>query len=216
MNTSELSQEEQEALVAQWLRACPGFFERHADVLQDVRVKDPNSDRAISLQERQMLLLRTQNQALNQRLNEMLRFGSRNDKTQEAMVAWLEQLMQAENADAVSTAIETGLSSIFEVEVCKLIGVDSLFTPLHDKPICQAYADCPSEFKQKILQVQRDDSAWQSLAILAVPLAQDRFAGLVLASKNEERFTADMGFFYLKQIAGLAAAALKRVAWQAP
>ncbi|NCX41008.1 MAG: DUF484 family protein, partial [Burkholderiaceae bacterium] len=81
MSAPELSQDEQEALVVQWLKACPGFFERHAEVLQEVRLKDPNSDRAISLQERQMHLLRSQNQELNLRLNEMLRFGSRNDKT---------------------------------------------------------------------------------------------------------------------------------------
>ncbi len=214
MSNHELSQEEQEALVAQWLLACPGFFERHAEVLQEVRLKDPNSDRAISLQERQMLLLRSQNQALNQRLNEMLRFGSRNDKTQQAMVAWLQQLIEAQEALAVSSAIESGLSTIFEVETCFLLSKDPIFQTLFDQPICQAYSDCPSTLKQKIRQAQFDDDSWQSIAILALPLEGDQYAGLVLASSDPNRFTRDMGAFYLKQIAGLAAAALKRVAWQ--
>jgi len=36
-------------------------------------------------------------------------------------------------------------------------------------------------------------------------------AVLLLASKDESRFTADMGAFYLRQIAELTAAALDRV-----
>ena len=213
MSNQELSQEEQEALVAQWLLACPGFFERHAEVLQDVRLKDPHSDRAISLQERQMHLLRSQNQALNQRLNEMLRFGSRNDKTQQAMVAWLQQLIEAQEAAAVAVAIELGLSSIFEVEVCCLLPVDVCFQALLDQPFCQIYADCPATFKEKIAQSKHNDADWQSIAMLALPLGNDQCAALVLASSDPERFTKDMGAFYLKQIAGLAAAALRRVAW---
>ncbi|BEI41815.1 DUF484 family protein [Polynucleobacter sp. HIN9] len=211
MSAPELSQDEQEALVAQWLKACPGFFERHAEVLQEVRLKDPNSDRAISLQERQMHLLRSQNQELNSRLNEMLRFGSRNDKTQVAMVAWLQKLIEAQDSQQVNSAIESGLSSVFEVEVCKVLPIDSAFEALLERPICQSFVKCPDVFKEKLAHLQADDD-WQSVAILAIPLEQNRFAGLALLSKDGERFTEDMGVFYLRQIAGLAAAALRRVA----
>ena len=210
----ELSQEEQESLIAQWLLACPGFFERHAETLQEVRLKDPHSNRAISLQERQMHVLRSQNQALNQRLNEMLRFGSRNDKTQQAMVSWLQQLIEAQEAGAVGAAIESGLASIFEVEVCCLLPIDACYQALVAQPVCQAYGDCPAEFKEKIAQSKQGDLMWQSIAILALSLGEERYAGLVLASSDPQRFTKDMGTFYLKQIAGLAAAALRRVAWQ--
>lgn len=210
MSTPELSQDEQEALVAQWLRSCPGFFERHAEVLQEVRLKDPNSDRAISLQERQMHLLRSQNQELNLRLNEMLRFGTRNDKTQVAMVAWLQKLIEAKDSNEVSSAIESGLSTVFEVEVCKVLPIDVLFNELHDRPICQSFATCPDEFKKRLINLPVNDG-WQSIALLALPIEHDRNAGLALLSKDKERFTEDMGVFYLKQIAGLAAAALRRV-----
>ncbi len=216
MSASELSQHEQEALVAEWLKACPGFFERHADILRDVQLKDPNRGKAISLQERQMHLLRTQNQALNERLNEMLRFGNRNDKTQELMVTWLRNLIEANNPKAVSEAIEVGLSSIFEVEVCVVLEADPIFDALHSKPICMAYEHFPTDLKDRITKAKLDDSSWKSCAILALPLAEDRFAGLLIASTDQERFSADMGAFYLKQIAGLAAAALRRVAWQTP
>ena len=66
---SDITQEqvEREALVAEWLKATPGFFDRHADLLAEVQLKSPHGDRAISLQEKQLGVLRAQNQALNQR-----------------------------------------------------------------------------------------------------------------------------------------------------
>ena len=91
--TNSVEQQEREALVAEWLKATPGFFERHAELLSEIQLKNPHGDRAISLQERQLGVLRQQNQALNQRLSEMLRFGSQNDKTQGLMIAWLKSLL---------------------------------------------------------------------------------------------------------------------------
>jgi uncharacterized protein YigA (DUF484 family) len=97
MSAIDPKQAEQEELVAEWLRATPGFFERNANLLNEIRLKHPHEDRAISLQERQMTMLRSQNQELNRRLSEMLHFGSRNDKTQQSLVAWLLRLMQAKH-----------------------------------------------------------------------------------------------------------------------
>jgi len=92
MSAIDPKQAEQEELVAEWLRATPGFFERYAALFNEIRIKHPHEDRTISLQERQMTVLRTQNQELNRRLSEMLHFGSRNDKTQQSLVAWLLRL----------------------------------------------------------------------------------------------------------------------------
>jgi uncharacterized protein YigA (DUF484 family) len=60
MSAIDPKQAEQEELVAEWLRATPGFFERYADLFNEIRIKHPHEDRAISLQERQMTVLRTQ------------------------------------------------------------------------------------------------------------------------------------------------------------
>lgn len=56
------------------------------------------------------------------------------------------------------------------------------------------------------------DDQWQSLVAIGLPLSsQSAPAVLLLASKDASRFTADMGAFYLRQIAELTAAALDRV-----
>ena len=63
------SQEEQESLVAQWLISTPGFFDRHPELLTQIELANSHSGKAVSLQEKQMALLRNQNRDLNQRLS---------------------------------------------------------------------------------------------------------------------------------------------------
>jgi uncharacterized protein YigA (DUF484 family) len=60
------------------------------------------------------------------------------------------------------------------------------------------------------------DPGWQSMVAIGLPLGKSigvsqSPAVLLLASKDETRFTADMGAFYLRQIAELTAAALDRI-----
>jgi uncharacterized protein len=216
MSAIDPKQAEQEELVAEWLRSTPGFFERYATLLNEIRLKHPHEDRAISLQERQMTLLRTQNQELNRRLSEMLHFGSRNDKTQQSLVAWLLRLMSANNRMEVEAAVTAGLSEVFEVESAQLLSPNSAFGPWVDTPLCGSVKEMAAASVDLLAtQVTIDDEA-QSLVAIGLPLGKSigvvqAPAALLLTSKDETRFTADMGAFYLRQIAELTAAALDRI-----
>jgi uncharacterized protein YigA (DUF484 family) len=215
MSAIDPRQAEQEELVAEWLRATPGFFDRYADVLNEIRLKHPHEDRAISLQERQMTLLRTQNQELNRRLSEMLHFGSRNDKTQQSLVAWLLRLMRANSKADVESAVTTGLAEVFEVEVSVLLSPNTAFGPWIDTPLCGSAKELASASVDLLATQVTIDPEWQSMVAIGLPLGKSigvaqSPAVLLLASKDESRFTADMGAFYLRQIAELTAAALDR------
>ncbi|QWD64024.1 DUF484 family protein [Polynucleobacter sp. MWH-UH2A] len=215
MSAIDPKQAEQEELVAEWLRATPGFFERYANLFNEIRIKHPHEDRAISLQERQMTVLRTQNQELNRRLSEMLHFGSRNDKTQQSLVAWLLRLMKANNKADVEAAIISGLAEVFEVEAAKLLSPNSAFGPWVDTPLCGSTKELAASVDLLASQTQIDPE-WQSMVAIGLPLGKSigvnqSPAVLLLASKDETRFTADMGAFYLRQIAELTAAALDRI-----
>ena len=188
-------QVEQEALVAEWLKATPGFFERHANLLAEIQLKNPHGDRAISLQERQLSVLREQNQALNQRLSAMLNFGSQNDKTQGLMIAWLKNLLLAKSTTEVRQVITSGLGEIFGIESIKLVAGKSL--PNYCGPI----ESCDDVFKEYLGPTE------QSLAVVNLPNTDEQ---LLLASTSKEKFTPDMGRFYLEQIAELAVAAIHR------
>lgn len=188
-------QQEREALVAEWLKATPGFFDRHANLLAEIQLKNPHGDRAISLQERQLGVLRQQNQALNQRLSDMLRFGSQNDKTQGLMVAWLKRLLTAKTRADVESAITQGLSNVFEVESVQLLEQSA------DSSYCGSREAAPESIKNHLPEDVK------SLAVIHLPELQLQ---MVLASHLLEKFTADMGRVYLEQIGELASAALIR------
>jgi uncharacterized protein YigA (DUF484 family) len=216
MSAIDHKQAEQEELVADWLRATPGFFDRYADLLNEIRLKHPHEDRAISLQERQMTLLRTQNQELNRRLSEMLHFGSRNDKTQQSLVAWLLHLMRANSKVDVESAVTAGLAEVFEVESAQLLSPNAAFGPWVDTPLCGSAKELASASVDLLATQVTIDLEWQSMVAIGLPLGKSigvaqSPAVLLLASKDETRFTADMGAFYLRQIAELTAAALDRI-----
>jgi uncharacterized protein YigA (DUF484 family) len=193
-NNQTAEQQEREALVAEWLLATPGFFERHADLLADIQLKNPHGDRAISLQERQLGVLRQQNQALNQRLSDMLRFGSQNDKTQGFMIQWLANLLSAKSEADVRAAITSGLAKIFDIEQVELLDGEN-------DNFCGS-AEQASDTIKALLK--------ESIQSLAVINLSSLNVQILLASQSAEKFTADMGRVYLDQIGELALAALTR------
>jgi uncharacterized protein YigA (DUF484 family) len=180
--------------VAEWLLATPGFFERYADLLADIQLKNPHGDRAISLQERQLGVLRQQNQALNQRLSDMLRFGSQNDKTQGLMIQWLSNLLSAKSEADVRAAISAGLAKIFDIEQVELIDGDHA-------NFCGSLDQSSDAIKVYL------KGNIQSLAVINLASLQVQ---ILLASQSVEKFTSDMGRVYLDQIGELALAALTR------
>ena len=67
-----------EGQIARFLIDTPGFFERHAEALAAVRLTSPHGMRAVSLQERQMEMLRERIKGLEKKIVEMIRNGQDN------------------------------------------------------------------------------------------------------------------------------------------
>ncbi len=66
MNKTSAIQGITEADIANYLANTPGFFERHAELLGTVQLTSPHGERAVSLQERQMEMLRDKLKGLEQ------------------------------------------------------------------------------------------------------------------------------------------------------
>jgi hypothetical protein len=67
-----------EADIAHYLANTPAFFERHAELLSSVQLTSPHGQRAVSLQERQMEMLRERIKGLELKIVEMIRHGQEN------------------------------------------------------------------------------------------------------------------------------------------
>ena len=201
-------QQDQEHLVAQWLLSTPGFFDRHPDLLAQIELANSHSGKAISLQEKQMALLRNQNRDLNQRLSEMLRFGTENDRTQALMVQWLEGLLAAKDRNAAIESITAGLNKLFDIGKVEIIAPeqvsDELKTKLEEAPMCGS-TDLATNLVNSDLLL--DDG---SMVLISLTYQSASLGVLLMASQDKEKFSPQMGLSYIHQLAQLAAAALYR------
>ena len=79
--------------IANYLANNPGFFERHADLLASVQLASPHGSRAVSLQERQMEMLRDRIKGLERKIMEMIRYGQDNMAIAERLHRWTRTAM---------------------------------------------------------------------------------------------------------------------------
>ena len=99
--------------IAAHLVANPDFFERNANVLARLRLPHQRGSAAVSLVERQVLVLREKNGTLEQRLHELIDNGRTNDLTTERMHKLTRRLIRARDFAAVMSALETSLREDF-------------------------------------------------------------------------------------------------------
>src|ERR1700761_3518128 len=101
--------------VAEYLLANPEFFAEHAEMLATIRLANPHGKAAVSLQERQMEMLRDKNKHLERRLAELLRYGHENDSIAAKFHRWTIRVMSERDPHALPKTIPAGLCDIFEV-----------------------------------------------------------------------------------------------------
>jgi uncharacterized protein YigA (DUF484 family) len=101
--------------VAEYLLANPEFFVEHAELLATVRLANPHGKAAVSLQERQMEMLRDKNKLLERRLAELLRYGHENDSIATKFNRWTTRVMGERDAYALPRAVTLGLTEVFDV-----------------------------------------------------------------------------------------------------
>ena len=99
--------------IAEHLVAHPDFFERHASVLARLRLPHQRGSAAVSLVERQVLVLREKNNDLEQRLHELIENGRTNDVTTARMHKLTRRLIRARDLAGVVASLETSLREEF-------------------------------------------------------------------------------------------------------
>lgn len=99
--------------VADYLIANPDFFAEHAELLGAIRLSNPHGKSAVSLQERQMQMLRDKNKQIERRLAELLRYGHENDSIAAKFHRWTIRVMSERDPHALPKTIPAGLCEIF-------------------------------------------------------------------------------------------------------
>lgn len=211
--------------IANYLANNPVFFERHAELLSSVQLTSPHGQRAVSLQERQMEMLRDKIKGLEGKIIEMIRHGQENVAIADRLHRWTRALMLTANPGELPEVLTRELMHQFMIPQAgiRVWGAADAHAAL---PFATAvstdvkslagsltlpYCGVNSGFEA----VQWLDDAGSAASIAMIPLRHgagiEAFGMLVLASPDPTRYTADMGTEFLQRIGELASAALSRL-----
>jgi uncharacterized protein YigA (DUF484 family) len=211
--------------IANYLANTPGFFERHAELLASVQLASPHSHRAVSLQQRQMEMLRDRIKGLERRIMDMIRNSQENASIADRLHEWTRALMLVHDPLDLPGVLVDELAEQFlipqaalrvwgvapayaEAEFASGVSADMrTFATSLTLPYCGA-------------NVGFDVATWldaphtvASLAMIPLrgALTAPAFGLLVLGSPDPTRYGADMGTDFLVRIGEIASAALARL-----
>ena len=214
-----------EADIANYLANTPAFFERHAELLGAVQLTSPHGQRAVSLQERQMEMLRDKIKGLEQKIIELIRHGQDNTLVADKLHQWTQALMLTANAADLPDVLVRELLDRFLIPqgAIRVWGADDAFASLD---FAQPVSDDVKIFANSLMvpycgvnagfqPVGWLDDVGAARSIAMIPLRDGTspiaFGLLVLASPDPTRYTADMGTEFLNRIGEIASAALSRL-----
>lgn len=211
--------------IANYLAHTPGFFERHAELLASVQLTSPHGLRAVSLQERQMEMLRERIKGLEMRIVEMIRHGQENVAIAERLQRWTRAILLTHEARALPGAMLLELQHQFLIPQAAL-RLWSLDAAHADEHFARPVSDDAKAFAASLTQpycgvnAGFEATGWlespQDVASMAlIPLRhgsrEDAFGLLVLASPDPTRYAVDMGTDFLARIGETASAGLSRL-----
>ncbi|SFB77242.1 DUF484 family protein [Massilia yuzhufengensis] len=206
--------------VAQYLIDHPQFFEEHAGLLGEVKLSSPLTGRAVSLQERQMEVMRDKYRVLELRLAELTRRAEENHAIANRFHAWNQALLKSDGAAAMARDLVDALRSEFMVPQVTLrlwnlapehagewfasdVSDDArLFASGLRAPYCGMNNDFEA------VRWLDDPAAVRSTVLMPLGLEGKTFGLLVLGAPDADRFTSTMATDFLAHIAATASTAL--------
>ena len=203
--------------VAEYLRKHPEFFEEHPYLLGELEVPHQSGD-AVSLVERQVSMLREENQALKSKFQSLVTIAGENEELSKRVHELTLQLIDAPGIGQLVGTIQTRLKEDFGADWVALrvfaepasvnghrsafVGKDAPLRGAFDtalqerRPVCGRLTDAQ---QQGLFSKEPVGSA------VVLPLANRHWEGvLVIASEDPQRYSPDMGTTLLAQLGDVA------------
>ena len=208
------------AAIAQYLLDHPQFFVEHAALLGEVKLSSPLTGRAVSLQERQMEVMRDKYRALELRMSELVRHAEENAAIANRFHGWTQQLLRTRVPGEIPAAVAEGLVKHFIVPQATLRlwkltpeHADTWYTNgvsedvrLFASSLRAPYCGPNKEFEAAAWLADADTV--RSTVLLPLRANGSAFGLLVLGSPDPERFSAAMATDFLVHIGETASTAL--------
>lgn len=206
--------------VAQYLQDNPEFFSHQTELLTQLNVPHPHGGQAISIGERQVILLRERARNLETKLKELIQFAEENDAIGDKMHRLSLALMRGKTLPATLEGLYFALDKDFAIPRTAIrvwgaeaSGLDE-FSPVSEDMQALAgtllHPQCGGH-------VPDEARAWfgeagPRLRSFAMTRLRDgAIEGLmILASEEPQRFYPEMGTLYLNWLSELVGAAISR------
>jgi uncharacterized protein YigA (DUF484 family) len=222
-----------EADIANYLANTPGFFERHAELLSAVQLSSPHGARAVSLQERQMQMLRERIKGLEARIMDMVRHSQDNVAIADRLQRYTSAILLTADAQALPARMVETLRHEFQIpqaairlwglgaapaeaaDVADAAGIPHFLQTVSDDiqsfaaSLTQPYCGVNAGFEAA--EWVDEAAAMTSMAMIPLRQGDSCFGLLVLASPDPTRYAADMGTEFLSRLGEVTSAALSRL-----
>jgi uncharacterized protein YigA (DUF484 family) len=214
--------------VSEYLLAHPEFFERHPGTLARLELPHQRGSAAVSLVERQVLVLREKNGTLEQKLKELIENGRANDAISDRVHRLARRLLRARDLAASLAALETSLREEFSASRWLLLVTSPAPAGLanHHNPhlrvvprgspelkVFETFLESARPRSGQIRDTQRDylfgTEGGPIGSMVLIPLGERASLGLLaVASNDTERYLPTMSTDYLVRIGEIVTEAI--------
>lgn len=220
------AQEPDAEQVARYLSQHPEFFENQTDLVAELRLSH-QSGKAVSLIERQVQVLREQNESLKARLLELVNVARDNDRLSDRVHRMTLDLLATDSAAALTDTLEDRLRNEFNVDAVSLflthideslqresgilkLEADDALKALFKPAFSEGIPQCGRLRAEQMEFLFREQAqAIESAAV--IPLGQHaEFGLLAIGNREARRFSNGMGTLFLSHLGELLLALLRQ------
>lgn len=211
--------------VAEFLDAHPEFFEKHAELVGRLRIPHPVGGEAVSLIEKQVEILRSQNRQLERRLVDLIEVARLNEASVEKIHQLAVMLLDAHDLEDVLATVQDALRNRFSAEETAICLFRGAGLKLEGTPARRVLREDLEEHFANFLKTGKPHCGRLRPAQLEwlfgaraerigsaalIPLGESAALGLIaLGSESEDQFGPTLGTVYLGRIGELVTAALQ-------
>ncbi|MCG6969733.1 MAG: DUF484 family protein [Gammaproteobacteria bacterium] len=212
--------------VEKFLQQHPDFFEKHTQLLTDLKVPHVTGG-AVSLVERQVDVLRKQNRKLQKQLDDLVQIARDNERLNRQVYKLTLNLMEADSVSEVVNLLVQNLKTDFAADAValRIVATPKVVNALNRREFISNADDLKQLFGKifedgrplcgRLKQTQREflfagaSERIGSVALLPL-MAQKGFGLLAIGSFEDTRFHPGMGTVYLNQMSHLISKAVLR------
>lgn len=214
----------QAADVANYLADNPEFFHIFPGLLSNLSIPHPDTGKAISLLERQVLQFRSQKEQLQDEVESLVSIAGDNGLILQKTLHLLLALMETQTEQQAVDVIYQQLRDLFKVDFVNLFSWEVPKTSVAGLQQLGVRQDW-SQTLQENLKLGKPlcgllDAKWKTglfnqndevSSICCLPLGRDRVWGVLAIGSKCERFVPELGTFFLKIMAEQITARLNRL-----